>query len=115
MSNERNSELLSQLTTSLVESSNDDYEVLSLRIPRDSAAMIQTLHLALQRPVLTLLTNELSRELANWLVRSHANEGLVLEGAKTAVSRGSALDLLTESGALCFESSMSRQVKALFK
>ena len=106
MKKKHSSELYASLTAATVESSSDDFEILSLRISHRSHAMVQALNVAFQRPVLTMFTDVISQHLAQSLLGSAENEALIIEETGNGVQPNSALDLLEGSGAIKYQTSM---------
>jgi hypothetical protein len=113
--NKHSSELYASLSASTVESNSKDFETLSLRISHRTAAMVQALSVASQRPVLTLFTKGLSQQLAESLLSSADNESLISEEASNGVQAGSALDFLVGAGAIKNDNEMLRSVRGLFQ
>ena len=109
------SELYASLSASTVESHSKDFETLSLRIPHRTAAMVQALAIASQKPVLTLFTKRMSQQLAESLLSSVDNEPLITEEASNGVQAGSALDLLVSTGAIKHDNEMLRSIHRLFE
>jgi len=113
--NTHSSELYASLSASTVESNSKDFETLSLRIPHRTAAMVQALVVASQKPVLTLFTKGISLQLAESLLSSVDNEPLISEEASKGVQAGSALDILVSTGAIKHDKEMIRSVHRILK
>lgn len=113
MKKNHSSELYASLSASSVESNSIDFETLSLRIPHRIAAMVQSLNIGFQQPVLTLFTNQISQHLAESLLGSLDNEPLILEEAENEIQPDSALDLLFNSGAITYDNDFRRSIKII--
>lgn len=115
MKKKHSSELYASLSASHMESNSSDFDVLSLRISRRSAAMVQAFTTAFQRPVLTLFTDGISQQLAEGLLGSIENESLLVEEAENGVQPDSALDLLVGAGAIKYDDEVLRSIRGLFQ
>lgn len=76
--------------------------------------MVQALNIGFQRPVLTLFTDGISKNLAKNLLGSADNEALIVEEAGNAIQPGSALDLLANIGAIEYDGDLLRALRARF-
>lgn len=115
MKKKHSSELYASLSASHVESNNNDFETLSLRISHRTAAMVQALNIAFQQPILTLFTNGISEQLAESLLRSVDNELLIIEEVENGLQPNSAVDLLVGEGAIKCDSEVLQRIRGMFQ
>lgn len=115
MKKKHSSELYASLSASNVESNNNDFETLSLRISHRTAAMVQALNIAFQQPVLTLFTNGISEQLAESLLGSVDNELLIIEEVENGLQPDSAVDLLAVAGAIKYDNELLERIRGMFQ
>lgn len=79
----------------------ESYVLISVRSPEKTATMINVLSVALQKPVSSFLTNEISRQISIRILKDSSNIPLLEEFIENIPeATGSFLEILVEDGVL---------------